>query len=112
MVETEGRYIRDIHKELVERLGDMVDEYFHIASSRYEQPVSPQSSVLTAVATWPDRYRWIACYAVTGGSEGHYIHVDIVYDDKRRDLVFLGKTFQGMGHAQKMAAKCAEELGA
>jgi len=23
-------------------------------------------------------YRWIACYSVTGGSEGHYIHVDLI----------------------------------
>jgi len=27
-------------------------------------------------------------------------------------MVFLGKTFEGMAHAQKMAARCADLLGA
>src|SRR5262249_3603265 len=27
------------------------------------------------------RYRWIACFAVTGTSEGHYIHVDLIGTD-------------------------------
>lgn len=112
MIETEGRLVRDVYDELRRSLGELVDEYFHIASSQTETPISGWSAGLVSMATWPDRVRWIACYAVTGGSEGHYIHVDLIYYDKRRDLVFLGKTFQGMEHAQKIAAKCADELGA
>ncbi|MCL0081291.1 hypothetical protein M1N64_03575, partial [Peptococcaceae bacterium] len=37
-------------------------------------------------------YRWIACYFVSGNSEGYYIHVDIIYPNGARDLLFLGKT--------------------
>ena len=60
-------------------------------------------------------YRWIACYAVTGGSEGHYIHVDLIggYDHdwsgKALHLI-TGKTFLGLTHAQKIANRCAELL--
>jgi hypothetical protein len=68
---------------------------------------------------WPERARGVACYAVTGGSEGHYVHVDVTLPDHHPEVgcrsvlpVFLCKTFQGMAHAQKMAAKLAELLGA
>ena len=55
----------------------------------------------------PINTHWFACYAVEGGSEGHYIHVDfIVTQDQgeaRRKLAFLGKTFLGMDHALRVA---------
>lgn len=44
-------------------------------------------------------WRWIACYAVVGSSEGHYIHVDIIKADNSREFLFLGKTFAGMDYA-------------
>lgn len=47
---------------------------------------------------WPSQHRWIACFAVTGGSEGHYVHVEAIGDEKR-ELLFLGKTFLGMDNA-------------
>lgn len=103
MVKVEvGRSIRSIHKELLTELGDMVDEYFHI-----DYVIRGRGTFL-----WPDNVHWIACYAVTGGSEGHYIHVDLIDREDKRTLVFLGKTFLGMQHAQNIAARCAELLGA
>ena len=60
---------------------------------------------------------FIACYPVTGGSEGHYIHVDVVQypnnqlpDGKVIHLI-TGKTFLGMEHAAKIAMRCIELLG-
>jgi len=57
----------------------------------------------------------IICYAVTGGSEGHYVHVEIVRergeDANRIDCLALGKTFRGWDHAWAMAKRCAELLG-
>jgi hypothetical protein len=57
----------------------------------------------------PRRIRWIACYAVQGGSEGHYIHVDFITSDDmgdhKRQLAYLGKTFQGLDHAVKVAGE-------
>lgn len=85
--------------------GPFIDEYFVVSSSaKYEGPQD-----------WPTRWRWIASYAVTGGSEGHYIHIDIIGADGEEGKVrqvFLGKTFRGMAHAQRIAARCAELLGA
>jgi len=49
------------------------------------------------------RYHWCAVYAVTGGSEGHYIHVDLIRNDESRELVILAKTFDGMTTAYEIA---------
>ena len=107
-----GRTMVNIYGQLVKRLGDMVDEYFHLA---IEISYAPNRADIE----WPTRIRWLACYAVTGGSEGHYVHIDaLMVEDEGRDQhlvvrpLFLGKTFQGMAHAQAIAAKCAELLGA
>jgi len=54
-------------------------------------------------------HKWIACFAVTGGSEGHYIHVEALLGEHRMPL-FLGKTFQGMDHALAIASACAKLL--
>lgn len=111
MIATEGRIILNIYRDLVVVLGDMVDEYFRLGGARQPTPSEPGFR-LSGNDKWPTDCKWIACYAVTGGSEGHYIHVDVIRTDQSRDMVFLGKTFQGMEHAQKMAARLAEELGA
>jgi hypothetical protein len=64
------------------------------------------------VGAWPDRsHHHLACFAVTGGSEGHYIHVELLAGEERIPL-FVGKTFEGMPHAWKVAMACAEALGA
>lgn len=89
----------------------------------------------------PHDFRSIACYPVTGGSEGHYVHIEfhspideleasvdgipndfgegvrIVRPVGRQTLwkitrLALGKTFRGMDHAAEMARRCAILLGA
>lgn len=40
---------------------------------------------------------WIACYAVVGGSEGHYIHVDVIGTGYKN--IFIAKSFKGFDHA-------------
>jgi hypothetical protein len=59
-------------------------------------------------------YRWLACYAVTGTSEGHYIHVELIGNTQpeKRLRLWLGKTFSGMLHAYQVAALLAQLLGA
>jgi hypothetical protein len=55
----------------------------------------------------------LVVYAVRGGSEGHYIHVDLNFVDdgySRRDVALLGKTFAGMSDAVQIAAFIAEVL--
>ncbi len=44
---------------------------------------------------WPHNFRWVAVYMVPGGSEGHYLHVDLIYDSRfehERVHLFTGKT--------------------
>lgn len=81
---------------------------------------------LTGDDTWESlwrfkgrKFRWVAAFAVTGGSEGHYVHVELVAwerggaDAKRTTLpLFLGKTFQGYESACKAAALLGALLGA
>jgi len=119
-IDVEGRSIKEIGAELCAALrkdpqhGDLIDEYFSISISiTYNSSTeSVPGHRLNLTSIWPTDTHWIACYAVTGNSEGHYIHVDLIRTGETRDLVFLGKTFQGMQHAQLIAAKCAELLGA
>jgi len=49
------------------------------------------------------RWRWIACYAVVGGNEGHYIHVDAITSEGKHIMIFTGKTFSGMDFALKVS---------
>jgi len=109
-----NRTIREVYEDLVSRLKaeDLLpDEYFNISS--YE------------VVSWKrgdlefPRYRAIACFPVTGASEGHYIHVGALVErtDVKPPLVefvpvFMGKTFQGFEFAAAVVAACAKHLGA
>lgn len=102
----------------------LIDEYFNGPDmGEGDKPVPPD-------------FRWAACYPVTGGSEGHYIHVEfwspakkvtiakpgtdfetIEVDVSRKGLwrvtrLALGKTFRGMDHAAEIARRCATILGA
>lgn len=77
-----------------------------------------RSGTDTARAAQPiGRYRWISCWAVTGGSEGHYVHVDRVYLEKefdrefKRESLFLAKTFGGYDRACEIAAYLGARLG-
>lgn len=66
---------------------------------------------------WPAEVKWISCYAVTGGNEGHYVHVDLVLEPKGAKAfehkgVFLGKTFAGIDAALRLAAELTKLLNA
>lgn len=62
------------------------------------------------------RYRWIACYAVTGGSEGHYVHVDRIWDvdheGRHLENLITIKTFGGYEEACAIAAYVGRRLDA
>ena len=56
----------------------------------------------------PDKLRWLVVFAVTGGSEGFYIHIEAIYpnsnpqEDSSRKLLILGKDLGGMDTALKV----------
>lgn len=105
-VPLEGRTIRDVYNDVCEGLGKTRYstagmDYFSMDMGTEDQP-------------FPDNYHWIACFPVTGGSEGHYIHVDMICSDmngEHRKSLFLGKTFLGLGHAIEIAGKLARLMG-
>ena len=118
-----GRALGEIYRDVSESLcaGDLVDEYF-------SGPATWRSDGLTPDSPWPDGLHLVGVYAVTGGSEGWYVHVDLMRGEnielkattkfgehlvrhiRTASTVMLGKTFQGMEHAQKMVAAIAALL--
>jgi hypothetical protein len=56
-------------------------------------------------------WHWIACYPVTGGSEGHYMHIDVITDRGEHKHLFLAKTLQegqsGMEYAYEVCKVAA-----
>ena len=103
-VRTGGRKLLAIAKEVFEGVQFMVDEYFHLVTHKAENTMDPN-------AEWPDDVHCIAVFPVTGGSEGHYIHVELLRAGDKRTLFMLGKTFQGMGHAKAMCSQIIDLLG-
>ena len=60
------------------------------------------------------RYRWLSVFPVTGGSEGHYIHVDLIWQreyQEGRVPLFLLKTFGGHAKAIQLAGLLCRVLG-
>jgi hypothetical protein len=112
------RFVYDVYQELSQRLTDEFRDTecgFEGLSMSYGWGLSDPDRYREH--RWPEMFRWIACYAVTGSNEGHYIHVDLIVPSGTREPatvtpMFLCKTFGGMEHAQKIAAFIANALGA
>ena len=100
LIEVRPKTLQQVYTYLRDGLGDLVDEYFSIAADSENHCADP----------WPQGYRWIAVFPVTGGSEGHYVHVERIQHDGSRDLVFLAKTFLGMEHAWRIARRLGDLL--
>lgn len=56
---------------------------------------------------FPEKYSWIVCYAVRGGSEGHYLHLDVICHGSVK-LIALAKTFEGLRFSFDVAYKITE----
>lgn len=59
---------------------------------------------------WPEGR--ITVFAVTGSSEGHYVHVEVQAGDGRAELLLLGKGFGGADAAWTLARQLAGILRA
>ena len=60
---------------------------------------------------WPKQWTWIAVYAVTGASEGHYVHITLLSDNGAQHIAML-KTFSGWEKACLIAQTAGRLLGA
>jgi hypothetical protein len=54
----------------------------------------------------PDKLRWLVVFAVTGVSEGFYIHIEVIYPGSRK-LLILGKD---LGSKMDMALQAVNVL--
>lgn len=90
IVNTNGRRVKDIERDVVEKLQQQFPEvwdqldYFYRTIDYRQDPD----------ARWPEAWRWVAVYYVTGSSEGFYFHVDVRTHDESAPVLsmFVGKT--------------------
>ena len=83
---------------------------FHAAArSAIEDLASLWPKQLTSL--WPKQWTWIAVYAVTGASEGHYVHITLLSDNGAQHIAML-KTFSGWEKAALIAQTAGRLLGA
>ena len=63
---------------------------------------------------WPPRWSWLAVYTVTGTSEGHYVHIDLIGcpGDSQVEHMAMVKTFSGWDKASLIAQAAGRLLGA
>jgi len=86
----------ELFNRLSDKLEPLIDEYFSLDFRLKKEDPAPK------------RFHHIACYAVVGGSEGHYIHIDFTLPDEKRLSFALAKTFGGMENALKIANAATE----
>lgn len=87
--------------------GEGADEYWNLPDyQRARLGLQPNHRPIR------DRFRWVSVYPVTGGSEGHYLHVELIYqrDAAGRELrsnlhvrICLVKIFGGWDAAAELA---------
>ena len=82
------RFVRDALQKEGTPDNPFIDEYFTLD--------------LNSMMLIPS-YKWVAVYAVRGGSEGWYIHVDLLGVTKQTDrlLLFIGKTLLSSEKAEQ-----------
>lgn len=99
--------VREVYEELLAIVGTRSDygnsvdvqgaeEYFSVSIAAGED------------GPWPDGR--VVVFAVTGGSEGHYTHVEVLDCERQHHCLILGKTFQGFDAAWDLAKRLARIL--
>ena len=78
-------------KQEITKTGIDLEEYDYFQASKWERK------------TWPVLYRHIFVFAVPGGSEGHYVHVEVQHMNNTMENLVLGKTFMGLDHALELS---------
>jgi hypothetical protein len=117
------RKIQDVLDELNFKLtaeGLEPDEHGFSNMTKYEDPKymeeGPRKYSQYSLP-WPE-YRRIAVFPVTGGSEGHYVHLGIIepnthgLERQTYRTIGLAKTFRGWDHACRISAAAARLLQA
>ena len=96
--------VAEVHNELEQRLGR--DQWGYVNYPGVDEYLS----VMDGDIEWPEGR--IVVFAVTGTSEGDYVHVEVHQPNGTRHLLILGKTFHGRDAAWAAARRIADLLGA
>jgi hypothetical protein len=103
--------VQEVYDELKARLeaDDLLpDDYFQISSDfRYSDEY--RGKKLDEIPL-PRHYWRIVSFAVRGSSEGYYVHIGTIFSSGKYQDLFLGKSFQGMEYALKVAAACTRHM--
>lgn len=109
------RKIQDVLDELNARLpleGVDFDEYGFTNMTKYQDPAYMEEGAnkyRQYSLPWPD-YRRNVVYPVTGGSEGHYVHIGSISMDGKLTTIGLCKTFRGWEYACRISMSAARLL--
>lgn len=120
------RKIQDVLDELNTKLvaeGLEFDESRFTNMTKWEDPAYKPSGYREFSLPWP-KYRRIAVFPVTGTSEGHYVHIEVILDSEDHikagglisvapiRCIALCKTFRGWDYACRISASAARLLQA
>ena len=97
-----GRSFRDVILDLNTRLKNEITQSGEDGFG-WPHYLSPEEQVM------PKRWTWIACYAVKGGSEGYWVHIDLILAD-RQHRQNLGMTKVWSWHAALTLANAATRI--
>jgi len=124
------------YREVFRRLSDalhaegLIDEYLspglELEMGTVQDNAADGSRTCRLDTQIPRGVRWVAAWACTGGSEGHYVHVELMYSGgtvfdettgmtplpSGRVPLALAKTFAEWEHAWLIAKRAAALLGA
>ena len=97
-----GRSFRDVIADLSARLKDEIDQSGEDGFG-WPHYLPHDQQVM------PHRWACIACYAVRGGSEGYWVHIDLILADGRRQMN-IGMTKVWSWHAALALANAATRI--
>jgi len=95
--------INEVCRQIAEAESETWDEYLSF-SGQHDQGRDK----------WPDSYRWVSVFVVTGSSEGMYLHVEVISITGERIHMITGKTLN-WGHTDNLwqsAGRIAKMIGA
>lgn len=122
-IEEVGFQVSEALTKIPDPFGTSAGPYSRLSHSvEYASWGETGADAIVATAPWPtEAVRWIAVYAVTGGSEGQYVHVDLICNEisehaqpfqYRALRIATIKTFAGVFYATYLAGIIAQLLGA
>jgi len=105
-IDVSGRRVSEVLREVntaIEAAGIEFGEYGFSDMTAY-----------SSVPDFPTNVRWVACFPVVGGSEGYYVHIEIIWQACDSDIEFNPRSREYarrlVGLAKTWTAESATEI--